>query len=98
MYHLNMPPISLRTCIKILATFQTNKTNNKKTAITQSLNIYYTSQTVIKDTGSIPCHLAKLETRQLYLTLSRLSKCPLRKRLLLEYCFKSNRLELWNIL
>lgn len=30
MYHLNMPPISLRTCIKILATFQTNKTNNKK--------------------------------------------------------------------
>lgn len=38
-----MPPISLRTCIKILATFQTNKTNNEKTAITQSLNIYYTS-------------------------------------------------------
>lgn len=38
-----MPPISLRTCIKILATFKTNNNNNKNGAITQSLNIYYTS-------------------------------------------------------
>lgn len=43
MCHPNMPPISLRTRIEILATFQTNKTNNKTRAITQSLNIYYTS-------------------------------------------------------
>ena len=34
-----MPPISLRTCIKILAAFKTNNNNNKKGAITQSLNI-----------------------------------------------------------
>lgn len=84
-----MPPISLRTRVKCPNYFPTNKTNNKKSHYTVTKYLLY-KLNCNERYWINPMSSCKTGNKATLLTLSRWSKCPLkRKRLLSNYCFET---------